>query len=331
MDVAGRSPGAFFADGARIMRWNGSFAKSFFLRTLSGFSTSPHRSTGFVLIQFHLMNIVTGMHRSGTSVVAALLHDLGADFGDPRNLMQKDQWNAEGYFEDVHVVSLNDALVLGDYERAQGFFAGGARRAAGFQPIWTLRQMLAKARYFLPVDFPKLHRRAEALGEVMRQTADAREDLWVKDPRFCLTLQEWLGDAVSGSRIVISFRHPEEVAGSLLRRDRCPRVIGRRLWREHNARILQTCSEHGLQPWVVSFRNLFDPETGLDEMRLLFAAADRAWDEDLARDTLEKRVNRDLRHHDAPSPKPHPTDASIYALLEDRRRQMLDQLRRDRA
>jgi hypothetical protein len=267
------------------------------------------------------------MHRSGTSVVASLLHDLGGDFGDPRDLMEEDQWNAEGYFEDVHVVSLNDALVLGDYERARGFFAGKARQNPRLNVRWALRQSLAKARYFLPVNFLAIRLRARELEDEMENLARDRDERWVKDPRFCLTLHEWLPRIIEKPRVILSYRHPEEVAGSLARRDRCPRMIGRRLWREHNARILRTCSDHGLEPCVISFRNLFDPNQALDEMRLLFHALGRPWDREKAGAALEKRVKGALRHHQARSPEPRSGEASLYALLQDRRAKLLEDVR----
>jgi hypothetical protein len=273
------------------------------------------------------MNIITGMHRSGTSLVASLLYELGANFGEPQNLMEKDQWNAQGYFEDVHTVSINDALILSDYDRARGYFAGKARARSRIRPLWILRQFAAKARYLLPINFMQIHRRAERMRGEMERLGREREGIWVKDPRFCLTLREWLEQVLDKPRVIISYRHPEEVAGSLARRDRCPPIIGRRLWREHNARILRTCNDYGLQPSVVSFRNFFSEDQALDEMRLLFHALEQPWDEHRASAALQNRVRSTLRHHRAGSPQARSGEASLYALLRDRREKMLEQIR----
>jgi hypothetical protein len=46
--------------------------------------------------------IVTGMHRSGTSLTAAFLQAIGVDLGD--KLLQGNYGNPKGYFEDVDFV-----------------------------------------------------------------------------------------------------------------------------------------------------------------------------------------------------------------------------------
>jgi hypothetical protein len=46
--------------------------------------------------------IITGMHRSGTSLTAAFIHKIGLDLGD--NLLKYNYWNPKGYFEDIDFV-----------------------------------------------------------------------------------------------------------------------------------------------------------------------------------------------------------------------------------
>jgi hypothetical protein len=54
--------------------------------------------------------VVAGMHRAGTSVVARGLQALGIDLGDA--LMSADvRMNARGFFEDMDIVKLDDALL----------------------------------------------------------------------------------------------------------------------------------------------------------------------------------------------------------------------------
>ena len=59
------------------------------------------------------MNIITGMHRSGTSFLAQALNELGADFGDPEKLFPADNWNRNGYFESIPVIDINNKIILG--------------------------------------------------------------------------------------------------------------------------------------------------------------------------------------------------------------------------
>ena len=59
------------------------------------------------------MHIITGMHRSGTSLVARIFHLMGANLGDEDTFYQPDMWNPEGYFEQPDIHSINMPLVNG--------------------------------------------------------------------------------------------------------------------------------------------------------------------------------------------------------------------------
>src|SRR5689334_14926006 len=53
--------------------------------------------------------IVTGMHRSGTSLTASLLSAAGVNMGG--NLLPADAHNPDGYFEDVEFLELNRTIL----------------------------------------------------------------------------------------------------------------------------------------------------------------------------------------------------------------------------
>ena len=57
------------------------------------------------------MIVVTGMHRSGTSLAALVLQALGADFGPDDALYGADDHNADGYLERLEAVDLNLSLI----------------------------------------------------------------------------------------------------------------------------------------------------------------------------------------------------------------------------
>ena len=59
------------------------------------------------------MMVVTGMHRSGTSLLAMTINALGQPFGDESAMYGADQWNERGYFEQRAVVDLNSRLITG--------------------------------------------------------------------------------------------------------------------------------------------------------------------------------------------------------------------------
>jgi len=53
--------------------------------------------------------LVMGMHRSGTSVTAGVLHKLGVNMGD--NLLRADRHNPDGYYEDMEFLKLNQYIL----------------------------------------------------------------------------------------------------------------------------------------------------------------------------------------------------------------------------
>ena len=55
--------------------------------------------------------ILLGMHRSGTSAVAGLIHQMGAYVGDETICMPPNEGNPKGYWERMDVYRLNDRFL----------------------------------------------------------------------------------------------------------------------------------------------------------------------------------------------------------------------------
>jgi len=138
--------------------------------------------------------LVVGMHRSGTSVLAAGLHALGVQFG--QNLLPENEENVKGFFEDKRVVTLNDELL----------------HSLGIS--WNnpyLLEYVAKK-----IDVPdNFYTRA---GDILQDFKDF-SFIGFKDPRFSLLLPFWqkVMAAYTGRRLYIihALRHPLAVAASL--------------------------------------------------------------------------------------------------------------------
>jgi len=131
--------------------------------------------------------IITGMHRSGTSLVARMLRAAGIHLGD--RLLGPGPSNPHGYFEDLDFVDLHEAI-LADL---------GASIYLGRHPDLGV-----------PPRF----------GAPARELVSARSDRsawWWKDPRTSLFLDFW-SKLVPEARFVFVYRPPAEVAGSLRRR-----------------------------------------------------------------------------------------------------------------
>jgi hypothetical protein len=81
--------------------------------TAGGFSNTLARDDSAYLRQAQLAGstaaIVLGMHRSGTSALAGMLHHLGVELGD--RLMQASPDNPRGYWEHRDIVAVNHKLM----------------------------------------------------------------------------------------------------------------------------------------------------------------------------------------------------------------------------
>jgi Sulfotransferase family len=140
---------------------------------------------------------ILGMHRSGTSLTAAIVAALGLDFGPPEGLMSANPAdNPAGYYEQDEVTQLNEELLEA--------YRGGWWRPPRMLPG------LGRARRLGP-------QRDRAAALVRTLYGDAR---WCfKDPRFSLTLPFWI-PIVGEMDHLICVRDPREVAASLLSRAR---------------------------------------------------------------------------------------------------------------
>ncbi|WP_207264000.1 hypothetical protein [Desulfovibrio sp. Huiquan2017] len=204
--------------------------------------------------------IVTGMHRSGTSVAAKAVMSLGVDFG--ADLMEKGPDNPKGYFEDMTIVDHNRAIL----EALTGDSAFGRVGERGLAPE------------------PALEYAARHCGNVVREKFVEQGVAGCKDPRFCLTYPFWenafraLGPA---PRVIASIRNPLEVAESLHTIHQVPIRVGLRLWFAHNLALLCNLSAHGI--FLLFFEDtLSDPHGTLDAAGTFLGLAKDAQAEEFA-------------------------------------------------
>src|SRR5579864_2319823 len=157
--------------------------------------------------------VIAGMHRSGTSFLAALAGEAGFDLG--ARLLAAGPGNAGGHFEDLDFLELHDAAL-------------GARGAAA----------LAVAPGF---SFVPAAAEAAAVQELLRER-QAKPRWGFKDPRATLFLDFW-ADRLPAARFLLLYRHPVEVLLSLLRRGLDLDAVAEpaavlRCWEVYNERVL---------------------------------------------------------------------------------------------
>ncbi len=207
---------------------------------------------------------ITGMHRSGTSMITRGLHESGLHLigGDADALLAAADDNPEGFWENKAIVTCNDDLLEA---------AGGS---------WDNPPKLLP----VAVDDPRLAAVVEPATAALAGLAE-NEHWGFKDPRLCLTAAFWL-DLQPDLRFVICVRNPLEVALSLKRRNQNSYSLGLSLWERYYESILELVPEN--RRIVTHYDTYFlDPQGELGRV-CDFAGLEPA----------SLTVRDDLRHHD---------------------------------
>ena len=168
---------------------------------------------------------ITGMHRSGTSLVANLLSLCGLYLGKEEDLMPATVDNPKGYWENREFLVLSNEVLAelgGDWEFLPATHEGWAEEA-------RLHPLRTKA-------------------EILLQEFGGHEPWGWKDPRTSLTLPFWMSlngvrvpfwlGVAPKLRIVLCLRNPLEVSRSLSTRKFSPNSAGLDLWLLYNRGVL---------------------------------------------------------------------------------------------
>lgn len=160
--------------------------------------------------------VVTGMHRSGTSLVASVLQRAGAHMGE--RLLEADRRNPRGFFEDVDFYGFHQQAFA---DRGRTPYVGSDFRFEATPAEIEQAQRLVAAR--------------------------EHQALWgFKDPRACLFLEFWRA-RIPHACFLLLYRHPLEVLASLVRRGE-PHTVGLsegiEAWYAYNLAIRRFAAEH---------------------------------------------------------------------------------------
>ena len=165
-----------------------------------------------------LIVCLTGMGRSGTSLMASYLHAAGINMGG--DLIGPGKGNKLGHFEDREFVNFHSNL------------------------LWDNSCHLLLPKKSLSI---APERRGEGHGILNKRKKKLPKWGW-KDPRSSLFLDYW-ADADSSVKFVLLYRDPDSVVDSLFRRDtdRCLKIMPWRAaeaWLRYNREILRFFLTH---------------------------------------------------------------------------------------
>ncbi len=225
------------------------------------------------------MLVVVGMHRSGSSFLAHVLHDAGMYLGN--NLINEaESGNLEGHWEAREAVLINEHILQ---------ISGGAwdRSPAGI-------------RTDVETD--------DRMDRFLRELAVAPVAGW-KDPRTSLTFPAWKPH-LADYRLVICLRNPVSVARSLQVREGWSLEQGLELWASYNERLMEYLPSEERVLW-------FDYDTPDGE--LAEALRSLCEQVGLHFDAAAARVfNPHFRHHKSVDLPPEGRIRSLYEALRVR-------------
>jgi hypothetical protein len=190
------------------------------------------------------MIIVLGMHRSGTSMIAQMLHAMGVSMGE--SFREPDETQPFGYFEDLEFRNLNSAIL----NRAHGSWYG----------VPDKRMVSIHAQEFI--------------GNLKYLIAERNEPWGFKDPRTILTIHA-LHDYLEDPKYIVVRRTPvDDIIFSLERRATArgywePTEHWMRLVEIYYERLYQFCIGEGqnAQMFHVKYNDLLNPDTSEDLVR----------------------------------------------------------------
>jgi glycosyltransferase involved in cell wall biosynthesis len=182
--------------------------------------------------------ILTGMHRSFTSLTSSMLNELGIFMGN--SILSPDIHNPEGYYENEDFLHLDRMICQISTESENSFPDWG----------WSADSKM---------NFEKVKEFEECAKKVIYDKRRLRLWGW-KDPRTSLLLDFW-DSIIPHAKYIFIYRHPGEVYESVLKlkgiqlfQDH-PEYI-EQCWRDHNQNIIRFAKENRDKCLVINSNNL---------------------------------------------------------------------------
>ena len=229
-----------------------------------------------------MITIVLGMHRSGTSVVAGILHFNKVSMGTyetfwPRPLPQ----NPKGFYENYDFRKINDTILQeSDYNTKH-----------------------YKTR--IPIPEPSKSIRGKMIKTVGKYESKFKNWGW-KDPRTCLTISNWIEvfkevDLIEKVNIIFVSRKSLSVARSLKKRNAIPLLQGVNLWKVYTERAINFCELSDIPTLYLSFENIL--EEPVIECEKLFNFLSQPFNKNIVSDFVEKKISKNSKGDSLVLPK----------------------------
>ncbi len=188
--------------------------------------------------------IITGFHRSGTSVLAQEFHNAGLHIGD--RLMKADSSNVDGHFEDVDFFTLHNKILHDN----------------GVNWKYTSSK---------PINIYQKHN--AYINHIVTQRSSKYAEWGFKDPRASIFLDLWQ-EQLNSAYSVIIYRHYDECIHSLLNRASKDIVcsggkshdiefwqdpmMAHKMWLNYNKKIIEHIKKYPNKSILISHQSLMN-------------------------------------------------------------------------
>ena len=215
--------------------------------------------------------IVLGMHRSGTSTVAGILHLNKISMGTyqsfwPRPLPQ----NPKGFYENFDFRKINDLIMKNvDYQ---------IKSYNPNIPIAKINQKLEN----------------KMIKVINKYDSDFQFWGW-KDPRTCLTISHWINclDALNlrkKIKIIYITRKSLSVARSLNKRNNLPLNQGLMLWKSYSEIAVSVCEKNDIPVLYMSFEQILNSPA--NHFEVMFKFLDYPFSTSIIDDFVDKKISK---------------------------------------
>lgn len=187
---------------------------------------------------------ILGMHRSGTSMLAHLIREMGVYFGEWEDLYEETEFNQDGHFELKEVVDIHDDILR-----------------------YYSRSWLNVSPFMLDTKDSFIEECKDKLKKYILEKFRNVEYMGLKDPRMCFFLPMWneifleLGIQV---KYITIYRNPIEVGYSLKRRDGLPVMYGEKLWVQYNNELLENINNKKI--FLVTYDGILHDEIWVERI-----------------------------------------------------------------
>jgi len=217
---------------------------------------------------------ITGMERSGTSMVARIANLMGVSLGPEGKLIMETDYNEKGCWEVRSLLEISDEILT----RFGGSSHDVPALAAGWEMDARLDDLYERARKIIEKDFSAL----PAWG-------------W-KDPRSCITLPFWQR-ILPRMEYVICIRNPVDVVNSLIKSQWCSSFTGAfSIWLTYTASAV--CNTTGAKRIFVFYDDFMGDGFAAEIKRLAdFLGPEYAARLDSVKEEISSFISPELRHH----------------------------------